>query len=140
MAKDPTAVAQKWMTNFTASGASIQAGVQAVTVAPGVKAAAAKQKWLARTTAAVDKYAKNVSAVSLSDWQAAMLGKGLQRLQSGATAGQPKVAMFMNQFLPYLASNQANLDQMDTSTLEGSIAKMAANVRYIAQFNYRKGA
>lgn len=138
--KDPTAVAQKWYTNFIASGPSITAGVNAVTVAPGVKAAAAKALWLAKVTASVDKWAKNVSAVSLSQWQQAMLTTGLQRLQTGATAGQPKVAAFMSQFLTYLQSGAGSIASMDKSTLESAIAKSAAQIRYNAAFNYNKSA
>lgn len=138
--KDPTAIAQKWHTNFSASGPSITAGVQAVTVAPGVQAAAKKALWLAKTTQSVDKWAKNVSAVPLGVWQQSMLTTGIQRLQTGATAGQPKVAAFMGQFLPYLDRNKAAIDAMDTSTLEGAIAKAAAQIRLNAQFQYNRAA
>lgn len=136
--KDPTAVAAKWHTNFSASGPSITAGVQAVTTAPGVKAAAKKALWLAKVTQSVDKWAKNVSAVSLGSWQQAMLTTGLQRLQTGATAGQPKVAQFMGQFLPYLDRHAATIDAMDKSSLEASIAKAAAQIRLNAQFSYNR--
>jgi hypothetical protein len=136
--KDPTAVATKWHTNFSASGPSITAGVNAVTVAPGVKAAASKALWLAKVTASVDKWAKNVSAVSLSTWQQAMLTTGLQRLQTGATAGQPKVAQFMGQFLPYLDRNAAAIAGMDKSSLEAAIAKAAAQIRVNAAFQYNR--
>lgn len=138
--KDATAVAQKWYTNFISSEPSIRAGVQAVTVAPGVKAAAAKALWLAKVTASVDKWAKNVSAVSLATWQNAMLTTGLQRLQTGATAGQPKVAAFMTQWLTYLNNNSAQIAGMDKSTLEGAIAKAAAQIRLNAAFTYNKAA
>lgn len=136
--KDPTAVATKWHTNFSASGPSITAGVNAVTVAPGVKAAAAKALWLAKVTASADKWARNVSAVSLATWQQAMLTTGLQRLQTGATAGQPKVAQFMGQFLPYLDRNASTINAMDKSSLESAIAKAAAQIRVNAQFNYNR--
>lgn len=136
--KDPTAIAQKWHTNFSASGPSITAGVNAVTVAPGVKAAAKKALWLAKVTASADKWAKNVSAVPLETWKNAMLTTGIQRLQTGATAGQPKVAGFMSQFLPYVDRNKATIDAMDTSTLEGAIAKAGAQIRYNAQFQYNR--
>lgn len=139
MAKDPTAVAQKWHTNFSASAPSITAGVNAVTVAPGVKAAAAKALWLARVTASVDKYARNVSAISLGTWQQAMLTTGLQRLQTGATAGQPKVANFMSQFLPYLDAHKSVIDAMDKSSIGAAIQKAAAQITYNAAFKYNRG-
>jgi ABC-type Co2+ transport system permease subunit len=136
--KDPTAVATKWHTNFSASGPSITAGVNAVTVAPGIKAAAKKALWLAKVTASVDKWARNVSAVPLATWQQAMLTTGLQRLQTGATAGQPKVAQFMGQFLPYLDRNKAVIDAMDTSSISAAIQKAAAQITYNAAFQYNR--
>lgn len=136
--KNGTAVAAKWKANFSASGPSITAGVQAVTEAPGLAAARQKAKWLARTTAAADKWAKNVSNVTLQTWQQAMLTTGLQRLQTGATAGEPKVAAFMTQFLTYLDAGKAQIDAMPTTDIESSILKMAAQARYNAAFQYNK--
>lgn len=138
--KNASDVAQKWYTNFVASGPSITAGVNAVTVAPGVKAAAAKALWLSKVTQAADKWAKNVSAVSLEQWKNAMLTTGLQRLQTGATAGQPKVAHFMGQFLTYLSSNAGAIAAMPKDSLEAAIAKAAAQIRVNAAFNYNKSA
>lgn len=138
--KDATAVAQKWYTNFTASGPSITAGVNAVTIAPGVKAAAAKALWLAKVTASADKWAKNVSAVSLESWKNAMLTTGLQRLATGATAGQPKMAAFMTQFLTYLSNNAGQINAMSKDSLEAAIAKSAAQIRINAAFSYNKAA
>lgn len=138
--KNATDVASKWFTNFTGSGESIKAGVNAVTVAPGVKAAAAKALWLARVTQSADKWARNVSAVSLEQWKNAMLTTGLQRLQTGATAGQPKVAAFMSQFLPYLDSKSGQIAAMPKDSLEAAIAKSAAQIRVNAAFQYNKAA
>lgn len=138
--KDPNVVATKWKTNFSASGPSIEAGVRAVTESPGMAAARAKAKWLAKVTASADKWAKNVSAVSLQAWQNAMLTTGLQRLQTGATAGEPKMAQFLNQFLPYLDRNKAAIDAMPTTDLESAIQKMAAQARYNAAFQYNKAS
>lgn len=138
--KDPVAAAAKWKTNFSASAPSITAGVNALQEAPGVTAARQKAKWLARVTASADKWAKNVSAVTLQTWQNAMLTTGLQRLQSGATAGEPKMAAFLNQFLPYLERGKATIDAMPTTDLESAIAKMAAQARYNAAFQYNKAA
>lgn len=138
--KDPQVVATKWHANFSASAPSITAGVNAVTVAPGVKAAAAKALWLAKVTAAADKWARNVSNVSLQAWQQAMLTTGLQRLQTGATAGQPKVASFMSQFLPYLDRGAAQIAAMPKDSIESAIQKAAAQIRYNASFAYNKAS
>lgn len=83
-------VAQRWQTGFAGAGAKWTAGVQSVDVAPGVLAAAAKDRYLQGTAQAGDKFASNVSKVSKQDWVNACTTKGASRLASGATAGMPK--------------------------------------------------
>ena len=81
---------QKWGQNLNAAGTYIQNGVNAVSQAPGVAAAAAQDRMLANLTAAVTSgvWARNVAGVSLGDWKAAMVNKGLPRIAQGVTAAQ----------------------------------------------------
>lgn len=78
----------KWGRRLNAAGPDIQAGVKAVQTAPGVKAAANAQLWLQRIQESVGTWQKQVSAVSLSDWQDAMLNKGVGRIAAGVTQAQ----------------------------------------------------
>lgn len=130
--KDPTVAAQKWATNLAAAGPSIQAGIQAVQTAPGALAARQKNVWVANTTASVDKWARKVSAVSLSDWQQAAIQKGLPRIASGAQAAQPKMQQFLTAFLPYVERGVSALPPR--GGLEQNIARSAAMIRHNAQF------
>jgi len=137
-AKDPQTVAQKWATNLGASTPSIQAGVAAVTVAPGQAAAAQKQLWLAQITAAADKWATNVAGVSLGSWQQSMIEKGLPRIGQGAATAVPKMANFMSQFLPHVEQVAATVRRMPKGGLQNGINRAVAQIQGNAQFKYRK--
>lgn len=109
MAKDPTAVAQRWASQLGAAGQKITEGVQAVTVAPGQAAARQKSVYLGNVQASADKWARNTAAVSLSDWQQAMINKGASRVGSGAQAAIPKMTTFLQKFLPHVESVKNSL-------------------------------
>lgn len=130
--KDPATVAQKWANNLSAAGPSIQAGVQAVTTAPGVAAAQQKAVWIAQLTANADKWARNVSAVSLQTWQQDMINKGLPRIATGAQAAIPKMTLFMQQWLPYV--NQGVQSLPPRGTIQQNIQRAVAMMNYNAQF------
>lgn len=102
MAKDPVAATQKWVTGMQGAGQAIADGVNAVTVAPGAAAARQKNVYVQNTTAAADKWARNVQAVSLGDWKEAMLNKGVNRVGTGAAASQGKMQNAMTQLLPQI--------------------------------------
>lgn len=138
MAKNATTVAQKWAQNLTNSTAAMKAGVQAVTTAPGQLAANAQQQYAMGVQQAVasGKYAKNVAAVSLSDWQNAMNNKGIPRIASGAQAGQGKMQNFMNQFLPHAQAVAQSLPPR--GTIDQNIQRMVAQVQGNAKFQYQK--
>jgi hypothetical protein len=109
-------------------------GAQGVTKAPGIAAAAAADKWLAKVTAAKAKFASRVSSVSLADWQSAYINVGIPRVAQGATAKQAKVTSFFDQYLPYLANGLKTIDAMPSNTLEDGIARASAMIRYNAKF------
>lgn len=83
-------VANKWKQNFGAAGPAWSAGIDAVTVAPGIAAAASADRYVAGVNNNVAKYVRNVGAVSLTTWKETSKAKGASRLQSGATAGMGK--------------------------------------------------
>lgn len=83
-------VAQRWQTGFGGAGPKWAAGIQAVDTAPGILAAAAKDRYLQGTQAAGDKFATNVAKVDLGTWKTQSVNKGQARLASGAQAGAQK--------------------------------------------------
>lgn len=134
----PDAAAAKWAANLGAATAGIRAQVMAVTEAPGAAAARQKTLWLQRVTASADKWARRVSSVTLQQWQDAMVNKGIDRIASGAQQAQPKMASFMQEFLPYVDSGVAQIKSMPKGGVEQGVARAAAMIRHNAAF-VRKG-
>lgn len=130
----PDQAVSKWLQNLSASGDRMNAGAMAVQRAPGLAAAAAADKWLQKVTAAKAKFASRVSSVSLQSWQQSYINVGIPRVAQGANAKQHKVLAFMNEFLPYLKTGLATIDQMPSTTLEDGIARATAMIRYNAKF------
>lgn len=128
-AKDPAAVAQKWSQNLGAATQHIQAGVAAVQTAPGQKAAAQKALWLSQIQNNADKWARNVSAVSLGEWQQAMTDKGIPRIAQGASAAVPKMTNFLQQFLPHVEQVAQQVRSMPKGGEANAIARMTAQMR-----------
>lgn len=138
MPLDPQTIAQDWANRLASSTDKIKAGVQSVTVAPGQAAARQKQVYLQNVQAAADKWARNVASVSLSDWQNAMVNKGVQRVATGAQAAQDKFANFMGKLIPYIQSGQRQLPQR--GNLDQNIARMTQWVRYMSNFSRGSGS
>lgn len=124
----------KWLANLSAASGRMQSGAMGVTKAPGVAAAAAADKWLAKVTASKAKFAARVSSVSLQDWQNSYINVGIPRVAQGAQAKQAKVQSFFDEFLPYLQRGMATIDNMPSVTLEDGIARASAMIRYNAKF------
>lgn len=124
----------KWLSGMQGASDRMKTGAMGVTTAPGQKAAQAADKWLAKVTAAKQKYATNVGAVSLASWQNSYVNIGIPRVAQGAQQKQDKVTAFMDQFLPYLQQGLQTIDKMPSTTLEDGIARATAMIRYNAKF------
>jgi len=138
MARDPSTIAKRWSQNLGASQEKIREGVQAVTQSPTARAAAADVKYLAGVQRGVSKWKSRLNAVTLSEWQTAMVEKGLPRVAQGAMAAEGKVSNFMTQFLPYVDTAAATVRAMPNLTLEDAVNRAAAMIRANAKFQYRK--
>ena len=110
MAFDPSASSEKWASRLgqAASDGTIERGVMAVTVSPGQAAARQADTWANNTVAAKDTWKKNVQ-VPLADWQQRMLGKGKDRIASGATDAKPKMEQFLTKLAPVINNAKNNL-------------------------------
>lgn len=133
MAATAEQAAARWAAGLANAGQKIVDGVNAVTVAPGALAARQKAAYTANVAQAADKWARNVAAVPLSDWQAAMKDKGAPRIASGAAAAQPKFAQFMNKLLPFIASQRSSLPPR--GTFDQNLARSAAWIRAMHTFS-----
>lgn len=132
-ARDAGTIAADWAQRLAGSGDKIKAGVEGTRVSPGSAAAAQADVWAANTAAAKDKFRKNTAAVSLGEWQDAMVTKGLPRIAQGATAAQAKMESFMGKLLPYQAAAKGRIPAR--GNLEQNISRMTAWVREMAKFS-----
>lgn len=132
MSFDPNAAAADWAANLAAAGPKIQRGIDAVTVAPGVKAAQQKGAYTAGVAASADKWARNTQAVSLPEWQAAARTKGLPRIAQGAQAAQPKMAAFLQKVAPHINAGVSALPPR--GGLEQNLQRATAFARHMATF------
>jgi len=134
--QDPTVVAARWASNLGGAVDKIRQGVQAVTTSPTQAAAAAGNLWQQRVAdpATLQKFQRGLQRVSLTDWQNAMLTKGVPRISTGAQAAKDKFTAFMTQFLPFVNNVAQGVRQMPKATLDDRIARMVSQVRGVAQF------
>jgi len=130
---------EKHNRRLKASLEDVRTGVARVTTAPGAQAAARKDKMLARLTEAVQsgKWGRNVSRVSLAQWQALMTEKGIPRISGGIDAAADKVKAFATQLLPFEDALLATVSKMPDLTLEDSISRAQAWIRGMAKFELK---
>jgi len=133
----PKQAQEKHARNLKASVPDITIGVDAVTEAPGKKAAAAQAKMKANLVASIDDgtWAKRVSAVTLEDWKKQMKDKGIGRISAGIDGAAAKTEDFFSQLFAYQDSIKPSLDAMPDLTLEDSISRMTKWVRDMAKFS-----
>lgn len=132
----PAQAREKHARNLKASVPDITIGVEAVTEAPGKKAAAQADKMLAKLSEKVrdGTWAARVSGVSLEEWRTKMINKGIPRIAEGIDGSADKVEAFFAQLFPYQDSLKAQVDKMADLTLEDSINRMTTWVRGMAKF------
>lgn len=132
MATTAQQAAADWVAGLSAKTQRIQTGVQSVTTAPGQAAARQKNVWVQNVTQSADKWATRVQQVSLQDWQASMVNKGIPRIASGAQAAQSKFENFMGQFLPFVERGKASLPPR--GTFEQNVQRATAWMQYAHTF------
>ncbi len=140
MAKQsPQQLAQKWSRNLAASTASIQAGVNAVTVSPTERAARQSEAYLmgVQNAVASGKFQSALRRVTLQEWQSSMLNKGIGRIASGANAAIGKVEGFLAEFLPHVEAGQRMLETMPRGDLQTNIARAVAMIEHNSKFKRR---
>jgi hypothetical protein len=125
--KTAQAVAQKWSTNLSAAMPQMKAGASGVTTSPTQLAAANANGYLMGVQQNVQKWSRNLQAVTLQQWQNAYVTKGIPRVQTAATQSMPAVVQAMTTLLPavYAARDQIN-STMPRGTLAQNLARATA--------------
>ena len=133
-------IAQKWADRLGRAADSVKNGVNSTTVSPTELAAQAKDRWIAGVQRAAEegRFEEGLRSVSLSDWQKAMINKGIPNMQTGAREGVTKVEKFMRDFLPFAANVSETIKSMPKGTLQDSIARAETAIRMLAQYRKRR--
>lgn len=134
--KSAAEVAKKWAQRASAAQPDYVAGIEAVTEAPGAKAAAKADKYIAKVTENVEKWADNVGATTLNDWKNATKGKA-GRYAQGVQQGTSNMGAFLNEYLPYVEQGRQQVANMPDMTVEDGVARAAAMIRHNANFKRR---
>lgn len=137
--KNPATVAAKWVRGMQNAGPSMKDGVNAVTQAPGQKAAAAAELYRRKVNEAVDsgRFQQASAAVSLESWKNDMIQKGVSAATSRAAGAESKVLKFQQFWLPITDQASQMVSQMPKGSLEDSKARMLANVEFLAGKKYK---
>lgn len=125
----------KWSRRLNAAGPDIQAGVQRVTVAPGVAAAQSAQLMLQRLTESVNSgvWARQVSKVTLADWQKSMTDKAIPRISQGTEAAKRNKQGNITALLAAVDGAAAEANALPKGGLEQSIARATTFMRAMSQ-------
>lgn len=135
----PQQVAEKWRANTSNAQQAFKDGVNGVQTAPGQRAAAAADRFLAGVQASVSsgRWQQKVAGVSLESWKASMVGKGAARIAGGVAAAVPKMQDFMTRWLPYEADLSARIAAMPKGDLASAQARANFAIAYNAAFSKR---
>ena len=136
----PQEAQQKHATRLKASISDIRAGIDRVTTAPGQKAAAKRDKWVAKITdpETQAKWARNVAAVPLEKWKTKARDIGAGRIPAGIDAAADEMTKFYSQLFPFQESLQSRVKSMPDVTLSDSVARAIAWIEGMAKFSYQK--
>lgn len=135
----PSEFVEKHNRRLKAATADMKAGIEKVTVAPGVQAAAKQEKMLSKLTEAVTsgKWASRTKGVSLEEWKRKAAIVGVPRVSAGIDAAKEKVATFAAQFLPFVENVAKEVAGMDDLTLDDSVRRAEHQIRRTAEFRLK---
>ena len=132
----PEEGARKLIERARAAAPHIADQVRKVTVAPTEAAAGKLDKMRTNFLKALEegKVERGLRRVSLSDWQNAMINKGVPRISQGLEQAESKIIEFNRQFYPFLERVQDEVAGMPDTTLEDNIQRAVHNIRRISEF------
>lgn len=125
----------KWKRNIATAGESVKNGVNRMTVSPGVKAAAMKDKYLRRVQESANDgtYEAGQNSYTLQDYKDAVINKGISNMMTGASKISPRAMQSMQEQYTYANQVSDQVAGMPTNTLEEALAKSAAAIRLMAE-------
>lgn len=114
----------------------VRKGVERVTEAPGIKAAAKQAKWAAKLGEKItqDKWGRRVASVTLEEWKRKTLNKGIGRIPAGIDEAHDKVVEFAGKLIEHQNAGLGAIEKMPDLTLEDSVARATTWIRHMAKF------
>lgn len=127
---------EKHARRLKAATPDITAGINKVTEAPGLKAAAKKDKMRTKLLAKIDDgtWERRVKGVTLEDWKTKARDIGVGRIAAGIDGAKTKVTTFAEQLLPAVERAATAVEALPDVTIEDSIARSSAFIREMAKF------
>jgi len=132
----PEQYAEKQARNLKNSLPDIRAGIERVSTAPGVAAAAAQTRMKDNLNRSIDdgRWAAKVRGVTLEEWKNAALNKGVDRIAAGIDQAHDKQVQMAGRLLAAVDSSAAKSNAMPKGTIQDSIARMTAFVEDMHKF------
>ena len=132
-----TEYADKWARRTAAAVPDYTSGIDRVSTAPGVAAAASAERMRAGINEAIDsgRWAANVGSVSLTEWQNAAKTKGSARLADGVNQAKMKVEEIARINLANIERVVDQVRRLPSATFQDRLQRM---VQYATQMNQNK--
>lgn len=129
-------VVKKWTTNTKNATGYMTSGVQSVTTSPMEVAAQRLDKARTNYVARIDDgtMAAQLRKVTLSQWQDAMINKGVGRVSAGVDAAQSKTTDAFGKLLPYIQKGQDVVGKMPKTSLQDSKNRLTAWFDHMAAY------
>jgi len=133
----PQQAADKHAQRLKGSVELMRNGIDNVTVAPGVQAAAKSDKMRQNLIESIDsgKWARNVAAVPLAEWKDRMKNIGIPRIPAGIDAANTKMVGFYTELFAHQEGLQQQVAAMPDLTLDDNIQRMISWVRGMSNFD-----
>ena len=137
---NPEEFAEKHARRLKGALEDVRTGIDRVTEAPTVKAAAKKDKMKTNLNAALDsgKWERGLKRVSLEEWKRKAIDKGVERTPRGIDDAHDKVVRFASELLPHVDAGKTAIKTLADVTLEDNINRMTTFIRHMSKFE-RKG-
>lgn len=142
MATNPAAVLAKYKRNTANAADDLKIGINAVTVAPTQKAAAAVDKYARGVQDAVSsgRFVNGCNAVSLQDWKDASINKGVRNYQVGTQNLSNRAMKNMADQQAMAATIKAEVDAMPNNTEAESEARQLYASRRMREYGRMRRA
>ncbi len=134
MARTPDQVADKWMRRTQGATQDYIEGVQAVEVAPGIKAAEQADHWERQTIAAKSRFKENVKKVTLSSWQDSAVSKGAGRISEGVSQAMTHMPATFAKLAAAQKTVSTEVDQTPRGSFEQNMQRMVKQATGMHKF------